>query len=83
MMKIHKSNALRKGLTLQFQVDRKLPFNIDLDSARFHQVLMNIMSNAIKFTEHGSVSMTVVYKPDTFSISPDMRMMNAASARLP
>jgi two-component system sensor histidine kinase EvgS len=74
IFKIHKSNALRKGLTLQFTIDRKLPYNIDIDSARFQQILMNIMSNAIKFTGQGSVVMNVTYKPDTFSIAQEMRM---------
>jgi signal transduction histidine kinase len=33
---------------------------VDVDATRFRQSLMNLLSNACKFTEHGTVSLTVI-----------------------
>jgi two-component system, sensor histidine kinase len=51
-----KANAERKGLTFELQLDPALDHTWFADPARIHQVIFNVISNAIKFTEKGSVS---------------------------
>ncbi len=47
--------ALEKELTLDYHWNGKVPETICTDPARFRQLLMNLVSNAIKFTSAGKV----------------------------
>lgn len=47
--------AERKGLEFWIQVDSELPPVILADEARIREILINLVSNAIKFTNQGSV----------------------------
>ena len=51
--------AEKKGLRLQFEVPEDLPGVLLGDEVRIRQILLNILTNAIKYTETGSVSLTV------------------------
>lgn len=51
--------AEQKGLTFEHHCDPQLPSGIEADEKRLRQVLLNLMGNAIKFTDHGSVTFTV------------------------
>jgi len=51
--------AKDKGLTVELSVDEKLPSGFWGDDIRLRQILVNIMNNAVKYTEKGSVSLTV------------------------
>ena len=54
-----KHHAEQKGLELTCKLNKELPEFIRTDSLRLNQILRNILSNAIKFTEKGSVSISI------------------------
>jgi CheY-like chemotaxis protein len=48
-----------KGIKLRIQQDGPLPETILTDPTRLRQILVNLVGNAVKFTESGSVSLVV------------------------
>src|SRR6201992_2699458 len=62
--------ANEKSLDLVFQVDNSVPDHVVGDSFRLRQVILNLVGNAIKFTEHGEVSLTV-RKTESGQCGPD------------
>ena len=51
--------ARQKGLALQIEADALAPSQLVVDSQRLQQILKNLLANAVKFTEHGKVSLHV------------------------
>ncbi|NJN25826.1 MAG: PAS domain S-box protein [Cyclobacteriaceae bacterium] len=51
--------ALEKGLDYSFSVDKSLPGSLMLDELRIKQILLNLIDNAIKFTENGIIKVEV------------------------
>jgi PAS domain S-box-containing protein len=58
LMGIFGPAAQAKGLKLKLMLDSDLPPTAYLDPMRTRQVLMNLISNAIKFTDAGSVTVS-------------------------
>lgn len=54
--------AERKGLDLGCTIDNYTPDNIIEDHGRLRQILVNLLNNAIKFTDKGEVSLSVSSK---------------------
>jgi signal transduction histidine kinase/CheY-like chemotaxis protein len=52
-------SAARKGLDLAYFIEPNVPDTIVLDEGRLRQVLLNLVNNALKFTEKGEVVLTV------------------------
>jgi CheY-like chemotaxis protein len=57
IMQLYKLRCEEIGLKLQLIHETSIPQTILTDSTRFKQILNNLMSNAIKFTETGSVTL--------------------------
>ncbi|AWB68839.1 hypothetical protein C2869_21620 [Saccharobesus litoralis] len=53
--------AYKKGLEFNLDYHYPLPTEIITDPTRLKQILINLTSNAIKFTAHGSVNLAVSY----------------------
>jgi PAS domain S-box-containing protein len=53
-----RSRALERGIVLEAHFDPSLPEVVRCDAMRIRQIVMNLVSNAVKFTEAGSVSIT-------------------------
>jgi protein-histidine pros-kinase len=51
--------ASNKGLDLTMQVHRGVPEWVRGDSVRLRQILLNLIGNAIKFTEHGGIQFSI------------------------
>ncbi|MEM9826651.1 MAG: response regulator [Planctomycetota bacterium] len=56
--------AAEKGLDLEIEFDGRIPKTIRSDDKRLKQILVNLIGNAIKFTEVGRVSMKVTREPN-------------------
>jgi signal transduction histidine kinase len=59
-----------KNLDYKFTIDPKLPEFLQGDPLRLKQILINLVSNSIKFTQHGGVHITV----QALDFSPDLRI---------
>ncbi len=55
--------AAAKDLTLQVDYDATVPRHIHSDGGKLRQVLLNLLSNALKFTDAGRVSLQVTARP--------------------
>jgi signal transduction histidine kinase/CheY-like chemotaxis protein len=58
-------NAELKGLDLTAQFSASLPHSIVADPVRLRQILLNLVSNAVKFTENGAVSILIESSPNS------------------
>lgn len=55
--------ASEKGLVLTVSANSQIPEYIEVDPTRLRQILINLVNNAIKFTETGEVTINVEYDP--------------------
>jgi signal transduction histidine kinase len=53
-----------KEITLTYEIDPKLPAQMEGDSVRFRQVLTNLIANAVKFTSAGGVHIQMAADSD-------------------
>jgi PAS domain S-box-containing protein len=65
------NTARAKGLSFTIEIDDKVPNTLIGDALRLRQVLINLLGNAIKFTQQGSVTLTIT-----------LQQINATDAQL-
>jgi signal transduction histidine kinase/DNA-binding NarL/FixJ family response regulator/HPt (histidine-containing phosphotransfer) domain-containing protein len=61
------SRAAQKGLELRVRLDGEIPRRVQTDPLRVKQILVNLLGNAIKFTQGGSITITVSRQIQYFS----------------
>jgi signal transduction histidine kinase/FixJ family two-component response regulator len=59
VVEICRIRAEQKGIDFHYEPDAQLPMGIAADEKRLRQVLINLLGNAIKFTDKGSVTLSV------------------------
>ncbi len=65
VLRLMQLRAREKGLSLQADYCFPLPDLITTDALRVRQILVNLVGNAIKFTERGEIRVTVRYEAAT------------------
>jgi signal transduction histidine kinase len=61
-LRVIEPEAVRKGIAASLRVENGVPDAVSGDPHRLHQVLLNLLSNALKFTERGAISLTVAVR---------------------
>lgn len=71
-VKAQSANASSKGISLVTELDERIPAQIVGDPLRFRQIVANLVSNAVKFTERGRVQ--VILDPVAYGGGPGLRL---------
>jgi signal transduction histidine kinase/DNA-binding response OmpR family regulator len=59
---IFSEKALKKNIALHVDISEFLPYLLWLDEVRIRQILLNLVGNAVKFTEKGHISIRVGFE---------------------
>ncbi len=74
------AKAEKKGLTLAYTLPADLPEQVSCDEIRLRQALLNLLGNAIKFTEQGKVTLSVeLLSVDKTTIPPTVNLRFAVT----
>lgn len=65
ILEIIRPRAVSKGLELRMRLQADLPEIVVIDPIRLKQILLNLLQNAVKFTEVGEVELDVSFQPRT------------------
>ena len=71
-IELNADTASRKGISLTYNIDKDVPLILKGDITRLRQILINLISNGVKFTHEGGVSVNVSLKEeldDVYTIS--------------
>ncbi|WP_413173930.1 ATP-binding protein [Anabaena azotica] len=60
VFKLFSTQAATKNINLEYSINSDVPTNLLADATRLRQILLNLIGNAIKFTEQGHVSIKVL-----------------------
>lgn len=71
--------ALARGIEFRVDLATDVPIQVSTDARRLRQILLNLVTNALKFTERGTVQISVTHGPGdqvTFAVSDTGPGMN-------
>ena len=69
MVNIAAEQAKKKSLTFTVNIDKAIPRILDGDEYHIRQVMLNLLNNAIKYTERGGITITIGFETiDTYNI---------------
>ncbi len=57
VMQMFNQQAAQKGVALNLEIPESVPRSLLIDSVRLRQILINVVGNALKFTDQGHVTM--------------------------
>jgi len=69
LVKMYSAAARQKGLELSVSLDMDLPEYISGDQQRISQIIANLLSNAMKFTHHGSICLKISREQSRSAVS--------------
>lgn len=74
VVRVFEGLARQKSLRLRCTLPPQLPYQLFIDPLRFRQVLSNLVSNAIKFTDQGSINVDMALENDEIAGSAMLRI---------
>jgi len=75
--------ALKKGITFHSEIDAGIPAVVNGDEKRLSQILLNLLGNAVKFTNDGSVNLRVFEVNELHELDELKRSENSPTPQLP
>jgi len=85
LVNLFQPKAQANGIDLRYEIDANVPPSILTDPQRLRQILLNLVGNAIKFTERGQVQLrvTATQSPDRISFHVEDTGIGIAADRIP
>ena len=83
LAKMFELKALEKNIQLTFNLPPNLPHYIETDPVKLNQILINLIGNAIKFTDKGRVSLNLKFTAESESKTLAFAVIDTGHGILP